>query len=141
MLKIPKDLDFLLEKATFLLLEDTPSFREKLIQDLRDLHIQGIIHEAENLKSAYEVLNSHKIDFIISDWNLPDGNGFDFLVSVRKMDNYTKTPFLMWTTKNEVSNIVSAIKAGANEYFCKPWTPDEVKSKVFQAWGKVHGFN
>ena len=139
MAKIPNKLDFLLNEASFLLLEDMVAFRTQLIGDLRAKKIKGPIHEAGTLMAAYDVLNKQKIDFIICDWNLPDGTGYDFLVAVKKMPLYKSTPFVMWTTMNEVNHIISAISAGANEYFCKPWTPDEAELKIMQAWGKIHG--
>lgn len=130
--------DFLLNQVSFLILEDARTFREQLIKDIRQYNFKGNIFEAVDTKEAFEILSSKKIDFIICDWNLPGASGLDFLIEIRKLPNYKKTPFLMWTTKNEVANIISAIKAGADEYFCKPWTPEEAFTKISQTWEKVN---
>lgn len=131
--------DFLMASATFLVLEDTPAFRAQLLADMKNLGIKGTILEADCVKAAKTFLATKQIDFIISDWNLPDGNGLDFLVETRKDPKYKTTPFLMWTTMNEVGNIIQAITAGAHEYFYKPWTIDVLEKKIGVAWQKVHG--
>ena len=141
MTKTPLNLDFLLKEASFIILEDLASFRSKLITDLRLMKIEGHIYEAANLKSAYEITSNKKIDFIISDWNLPDGSGLDFLKNLRTDPVYKNTPFLMWTTQNEVKNIIDAITAGATEYICKPWTHAELEEKILLSWGKIYGIN
>ena len=136
---IPDNLDFLMNHAVFLILEDVLGFRTQLIHDLRNLKINGTFHEAGTIEDAHKILNTKKIDFIISDWNLPDGSGYDFLIEVRKIPIHEKTPFIIWTARNEVSNVVNAIKAGANEYFSKPWTQKEIELKIYTAWKQVHG--
>ena len=139
-MEIPKEsLDFLMNHAVFLILEDQLSFRIQLILDLRNLKINGTLLEAENIEDAYKLINEKKIDYIISDWSLPDGSGRDFLIEIRKIPVHKTTPFLMWTTKNEVKNVINAIKSGANEYFTKPWTQKELEIKLYAAWSQVHG--
>lgn len=75
-----------------------------------------------------------KIQFIICDWNLPDGTGFDLLKKFRKIPAYAGIPFVMCTTMDEISNILEAIQAGANEYIVKPWEIDELRKKIELTW-------
>lgn len=131
--------EYLIEKASFLLLEDTPSLRTELIFDMRSFGFKGTIHEANCVVAAKKILNAEKIDFIISDWNLPDGTGYHFLLSIRDDERFRTTPFLMWTTVNEAPKIVDAIVAGAHEYLLKPWKKDDVYQKILSVWKKVHG--
>lgn len=125
-----------LTKGTFLLLEDMPQIREQMVKDLRDLGITGTIIEADCVKKAIEAMNTHKFNFIISDWNLPDGTGYDFLVKLRSVLAFKSIPFIMCTTMDEVKYILDAIKAGANEYVVKPWTIEELKKKIGDTWDK-----
>lgn len=134
----PDNFDFLMNQAVFLIIEDMTDFRIQLILDLRKLKINGNFHEAETIEDALKILNTNKVDFIICDWNLPDGSGFDFLTSIRKSAIYETTPFIIWTAKNEVSNVLNAIAAGANEYISKPWTSKELEMKIKASWLQLH---
>lgn len=127
-----------LTTATFLLLEDMPQIREQMIKDLRELGITGKIIEADCVKKAIEVTTTQKFNIVISDWNLPDGTGYEFLVKVRAIPAYKTIPYIMCTTMDEVKYILDAIKAGANEYVVKPWTIDELKKKISDTWDKTH---
>jgi PleD family two-component response regulator len=134
-----KNLDYLFDSASILIIEDLTPCIEQIISDLRQIKIKGPIHEARSVKAAMQIINNKEIDLIICDWKLPESSGYNFLTSIRKLPQHANTPFIMWTTKNEVTNIIEAISAGANEYFCKPWTKEELELKLKQAWGKVHG--
>ncbi len=122
-----------------LLLEDIESIRQQMVSDLRSLGFSGQIHEAPDLKTAVAYCKDKNVDFIISDWNLPDGTGFDFLVKIKKVAKLAKLPFLMCTTMDEVENIINAIHEGANEYVVKPWEKDELGKKIHFAWEAVFG--
>jgi CheY-like chemotaxis protein len=67
------------------------------------------------------------LSFIISDWNLPDGTGIEFLKHIRKMPKFKNIPFVMCTTLSEIGNILDAINNGANEFITKTWSVDELK--------------
>ncbi|MCO4793924.1 MAG: response regulator [Bacteriovoracaceae bacterium] len=122
-----------------LVLEDMESIRNQMVSDLKSLGYNGEIYEAPDLKSAVETCKSKPIDLIISDWNLPDGTGFDFLVKIKKVAKLAKIPFIMCTTMDEVENMINAIHEGANEYVVKPWSKEDLGNKVEFAWAAVHG--
>lgn len=109
------------DNITFLHLEDMADMRETMRKHFSDIGIANKVIEAETIKEAIAALNEHKIDFIISDWNLPDGTGLDFLKKLRGTKKFSKVPFLMCTTMNEVDDMINAINEGANEYLVKPW--------------------
>ncbi|TNF28227.1 MAG: response regulator [Deltaproteobacteria bacterium] len=122
-----------------LLLEDMDSIRQQMVSDLRALGFSGEIHEAPDLKTAVSFCKDKEFQFIISDWNLPDGTGFDFLVKIKKVAKLAKLPFLMCTTMDEVENMIKAIHEGANEYVVKPWQKEELGQKINFAWDAVNG--
>lgn len=124
---VPPDLNILL-------LEDMADIRATMLKHLEDIGVANKVLEAPNVKTAIELCNKHEIGFIISDWNLPDGTGFEFLKKLRGTKKFAKTPFLMCTTMDEVEDMINAIAAGANEYLVKPWKKSELFEKVNSCW-------
>ncbi len=119
---------------SFLILEDMDNLRQQLVLDLKSIGINGKIHEAANVQSAIKICSTEEIEFVISDWNLPDGTGHDFLKKFRAVPRFKKTPFIMCTTNNEIKFFLEAVASGANDFIVKPWTVEELKKKVFLTW-------
>lgn len=119
---------------TYLLIEDMDSIRVQMRNDLRQLGVTGTILEAACIADAVKIIQTEKIQFIICDWNLPDGTGLNLLIKFRAVKAYATIPFVMCTTMNEIGNILEAIKAGANEYIVKPWQIDELQKKIKLTW-------
>ncbi len=113
-----------------LLIEDMENFRVQMMQDLRSLGITGQIDQAENIAQGVERIKSARYDLVICDWNLPDGVGYDLLVKFKESHLLKLTPFVMCTTVDEISSILKAVQAGADEYIVKPWQVTELKKKI-----------
>lgn len=126
------------ESFVILHLEDLKELRVQMNADLRKIGVDATILEAEDVKTALEFIDSKKIDFIISDWNLPDGTGFEFLKKVRAHAKVKNVPFVMCTTINEIGNMLDAINNGANEFITKPWTSDELVEKFSSVYQKFY---
>lgn len=89
------------------------------------------MHEAMDGTQALEVLNSKKIDFVISDWNMEPMSGYELLKRIRASDKYYKDiPFMMVTAETKAENVVMAKKAGVNNYIIKPFNLDTMKMKI-----------
>jgi two-component system chemotaxis response regulator CheY len=117
-----------------LLIEDMRNLRVKMKEDLNSFIDNLTFLEAENLSEAYAHCEKEAIDMIISDWNLPDGIGYDLLLKIKEQDKFKNTPFLMCTTMDNVEDILNAIAAGADEYLVKPWSVEELQEKVINSW-------
>ncbi len=122
------------EDIIILHLEDMPDIRQTMRKHFEDIGIPNKVVEAECVKDAISLLNEHQIGFIISDWNLPDGTGFEFLKKLRATKKFSKVPFLMCTTMDEVEDMINAINEGANEYLVKPWKRVELLEKLNSCW-------
>lgn len=122
------------EDVIILHLEDMPDIRQTMRNHFADIGIENKVVEADCVKKAISCLNEHKIGFIISDWNLPDGTGFEFLKKLRATKKFAKVPFLMCTTMDEVEDMINAIAEGANEYLVKPWKRTELLEKLNSCW-------
>ncbi|MDD4976071.1 MAG: response regulator [Bacteriovorax sp.] len=132
--KVTNKIKLLPSDITFLILEDMDNIRQQMVNDLRSIGVLGKIHEAPNVQTAIKIYSSEEIGFVISDWNLPDGTGHDFLKKFRDVERYKKTPFIMCTTNNEVKFFIEAIASGANDYVVKPWKINELKEKIQLTW-------
>lgn len=118
-----------------LLIVDDMSTMRKIIKNmLGQLGFKNIT-EAENGKRAIEIVDSaHKMgtpfEFILSDWNMPDVNGLDFLKMLKESQAHRNIPFLMITAEAEQENVVMAVKAGIDNYIVKPFSPQILKEKI-----------
>lgn len=69
-------------------------------------------------------------DLMLVDWNMPEMNGFDFLLAVRANPQHASAKIVMVTTESELSQIAKALDAGANEYVMKPFTKEVIREKL-----------
>jgi len=86
---------------------------------------------AETLKSAVAKLQKQSYSLVITEVNLPDGDGFDLLDIFRK--NYPQTVVIMITGYGSIESAVRAIKKGAYDYLTKPIIDDELRLVVERA--------
>jgi two-component system chemotaxis response regulator CheY len=86
--------------------------------------------EADDGTTAWDVLNKDKIDFIISDWNMPQMTGIDLLRKVRSSEEFADLPFLMVTAEAQQENIIEAVQAKVSNYIVKPFTAETMKQKI-----------
>lgn len=87
--------------------------------------------EAVNGLEGLEMLKQHDdISIALVDWNMPEMNGYDFVKAVRADPAYRDLWLMMVTTETEMSRVVKAMAAGANEYVMKPFTEDVIIDKL-----------
>ncbi len=88
--------------------------------------------EAEDGVQALAAAKARMPDAVLLDWNMPNMNGYDFMVACRAEPGGDKPIIIFCTTENEMSQILKAMSAGANEYIMKPFDLDIVKDKFIQ---------
>ena len=86
---------------------------------------------AETLKGAVAELQKQSYSLVITDINLPDGDGFELLDMVRK--EHPQTVVLVITGYGTIESAVKAIKRGAYDYLTKPIIDDELRLAVEKA--------
>ncbi len=87
--------------------------------------------EATNGLEGLEVLSQHDdISIALVDWNMPQMNGHEFVKAVRSNPANDELWLMMVTTETEMSRVVKAMAAGANEYVMKPFTEEAIKEKL-----------
>ncbi|MBU8934582.1 MAG: response regulator [candidate division Zixibacteria bacterium] len=114
-----------------LAVDDSPTMRRIIINTLKRAGYADVV-EAGDGKDALAKLKVEDVNFIITDWNMPEMDGLTFVTTVRGMDKYKTLPILMVTTRSVKDDIVEALKAGVNNYIVKPFTPDTLKEKIEQ---------
>ncbi len=86
--------------------------------------------EAEDGVKAWKLLGESQYDVILTDWNMPNMNGLDLVKKVRSEGAHQKTPIIMITTEGGKSEVITALKAGVNNYIVKPFNADILKEKL-----------
>ena len=112
-----------------LIVDDFSTMRRILKNILRQLDLNNVV-EADDGTTAWEVLNKDHIDFIISDWNMPQMTGIELLRKVRASEDFGHLPFLMVTAEAQQSNIIEAAQARVSNYIVKPFTAETMKQKI-----------
>jgi len=115
----------------FLVVDDSPTMRRIVINALRKVGYSDIV-QAEDGKDAWDKLSDEKIDFIITDWNMPNMNGLQFTQAVRSNTQFQTLPILMVTTRSGRGDVLQALQAKVNNYVTKPFTPQVLKDKIGQ---------
>jgi two-component system chemotaxis response regulator CheY len=119
-----------IDKSMEILVVDDFATMRKIIKNLlKQAGYQNIV-EAEDGVVALSILKAQKINFIISDWNMPNMNGLEFLKAVRAANELSGLPFLMVTAEGLKDNVVLAVKAGVSNYIVKPFTADVLREKI-----------
>lgn len=117
-----------------LVVDDFSTMRRIIKNILRQLGFNNII-EADDGTTAWETLNKDRIDFIISDWNMPKMTGIELLRKVRASEEFADLPFLMVTAEGLQENIIEAVQAKVSNYIVKPFTPETLGQKIEKIFG------
>ncbi|HDH98932.1 MAG TPA: response regulator [Deltaproteobacteria bacterium] len=112
-----------------LVVDDFATMRKVIRNLLRQTGYQNVT-EAEDGVAALKELRSQKIDFVISDWNMPNMTGIELLKAVRADSELSSLPFLMVTAESLKENVVEAVKAGVSNYIVKPFTAEVLSEKI-----------
>jgi len=116
-------------KMSILVVDDFATMRRIVRNILKQLGYENI-HEADDGSSAVEVLKREKIQFIISDWNMPQMSGIELLKTVRATEEWKDLPFLMVTAEGQKENVIEAVKNKVNNYIVKPFSPETLMEKI-----------
>ena len=112
-----------------LVIDDSKAARMAVSRILQDVGIT--CEEAENGAQALEkIRNEGPFDMAMVDWNMPVMNGYDFVKEIRHDSKLADLKLIMVTTENELSQVVKALSAGANEYIMKPFTDEMILEKL-----------
>lgn len=118
-----------------LIVDDSSTMRRIIINTLNKIGFRDLV-EASNGREGIDRLANGDIEMIITDWNMPEMSGIDFIRHVRRQEESTKLPVLMVTTNAAKDDIVQALQAGVNNYVIKPFTPETLREKIDVVLGR-----
>jgi CheY-like chemotaxis protein len=126
-----------MSKVSVLVVDDASFIRDLVKKCLRN-YFPGIrIEDAVNGKKAQSLLAREAFDLVLCDWEMPEMSGLELLTWCREQDNLKTMPFVMVTSRGDKENVVQAIQAGVSGYVSKPFTNEQLLTKVKQALNKV----
>jgi two-component system chemotaxis response regulator CheY len=113
----------------FLIVDDFATMRRIVRNLLKEIGF-GNADEAEDGAAALQMLKAGKFDFVVSDINMPNMNGFQLLAEIKKDEKLKHIPVLMVTAEARKEDIVMAAQQGAAGYIVKPFTKATLEDKV-----------
>ena len=116
-------------KMSILVVDDFSTMRRIISNVLRQLGYENIT-EAEDGTKALAILDTQQIDFVITDWNMPQMSGLDLLKAIRANKDKKHIPVLMVTAEAMQENIIAAAQAGVNNYIVKPFDAKTLSEKI-----------
>ena len=122
----------------FLVVDDFSTMRRIVRGLLKEMGCNNC-EEAEDGQVALQMLKAAKFDFVVSDINMPNMNGFDLLRSIRADRELRNLPVLLVTAEARKEDIISAAQAGANGYIVKPFTKATLEDKLNAIIERVQG--
>lgn len=126
-----------MDKSMRILIVDDFSTMRRIIKNLlRDLGFNNT-SEADDGQTALPILQAGKIDFLVTDWNMPSMSGIELLRAVRADSALASMPVLMVTAEQKRDQIVEAAQAGVNGYIVKPFTADVLREKIDKIFERV----
>ena len=113
----------------FLIVDDFSTMRRIVRGLLKEMGCNNA-DEAEDGAVALNMLKNSKFDFVVSDINMPNMNGFELLKAVKGDESLRHIPVLMVTAEARKEDIVMAAQSGAAGYIVKPFTKATLEEKV-----------
>jgi two-component system chemotaxis response regulator CheY len=120
----------------FLIVDDFSTMRRIVRGLLKEIGYNNA-EEAEDGVIALNMLKNSKFDFVVSDINMPNMDGFGLLTAIKKEDSLKHLPVLMVTAEARKEDIVRAAQEGAAGYIVKPFTKATLEEKVTKIMQKI----
>lgn len=120
----------------FLVVDDFSSMRRILCNLLKDEGYANV-SEAEDGRLALKRLLLGDVQFVVTDWNMPNMNGLELIENIRAIPKLRHLPVLMVTAEAKQENIIAAVQAGADGYIVKPLTGTTLHDWLSKIYSKL----
>lgn len=117
-----------------LVADDSSTMRRILKMTLGRIGFNDVTEAADG-QEAVEKCQAEQYQCVLTDWNMPNMDGLELIMTLRGMPNYEKVPIMMVTTEGAKDDVIEALTRGANSYIVKPFTPDTLKQKMSEILG------
>lgn len=115
------------QKTKLLIVEDNPDLREYIKMSLSHYFTT---YTAENGKDAWEKIPTINPDIVLSDYNMPEMNGFELCEKIKKTFETSHIPVILLTVMTDTKNMEEGYKLGADDYIPKPFDVKYLKMKI-----------
>ena len=126
-----------MSKVSVLVVDDAPFIRDLVKKCLRNYFPGMVTEDAVNGRKAQTMLTREVYDLVLCDWEMPEMSGLELLTWCRQQDALKTLPFIMVTSRGDKENVVQAIQAGVSDYVGKPFTNEQLLTKVKKALARV----
>jgi two-component system, chemotaxis family, chemotaxis protein CheY len=114
-----------------LIVDDSAAIRKILQRVLRQAEIPiGTVYEAADGLEGIDALKKQTVGLILSDINMPNMDGLEFLTAVKAEAAWKDLPVVMVSTEGTQAKVMEAVERGAAGYVRKPFTADQIKEKL-----------
>jgi len=112
-----------------LYVDDSLTMRRIIKNSLTKLGFNNLI-EAENGADALEKIRGKKVGLVLTDWNMPEMTGEEFVRHLRNSQEYKDVPIVMITTRSMKEDVIVAAKLRVNGYIIKPFNLETLEKKL-----------
>lgn len=116
----------------FLVVDDSVTMRRIVANSLKTIGHDLYVEAGDGRDALTKLEADGAINFVITDWNMPEVSGLELVKAIRSSERYGKIPILMVTTRGLKEDIIEALEAKVNNYVVKPFTPQILKEKIEQ---------
>ena len=114
-----------------LIVDDSAAIRKILQRVLLQAEVPvGTVYEANDGVEALKLLRSKTVGLVLSDINMPNMDGLEFLTTVRAEAAWRDLPILMVSTEGTQAKVLEAVGRGASGYVRKPFTAEQIQEKL-----------
>jgi two-component system, chemotaxis family, chemotaxis protein CheY len=118
-----------------LVVDDSSTMRRIIKNTLSRLGYEEVLEGEDGLQGWAALNENPDIGMLITDWNMPEMNGLELVKKVRSDARFNDLPIIMVTTEGGKAEVITALKAGVNNYIVKPFTPQVLKEKLSAVLG------
>lgn len=121
----------------FLVVDDSVTMRRIVANSLKSIGYDNFVEAADGKEALSKLNSDDSINFVITDWNMPEVSGLELVKAIRSNEKIQSIPILMVTTRGLKEDILEALQAKVNNYIVKPFTPQILREKIEQILASV----
>lgn len=112
-----------------LVVDDSSTMRRILRMSLARCGYTSV-EEASDGAEGLAACRAKQFDCVLTDWNMPNMDGLQMILSLREIPSYASVPIVMVTTEGAKDDVIEALTKGATSYIVKPFTPETLSEKM-----------
>jgi CheY-like chemotaxis protein len=119
-----------MQVLNILIVDDANFIRDLVKKAVKAQFPTAKVEDAADGLKAQTMMKSGTYHVVLCDWEMPSMSGLEVLQWMRSDERYAKTPFMMITSRSEKSHIIKAVQAGVSEYIGKPFSNEQLGTKL-----------